>query len=81
MQQFVGGVRAANGYVICHSTYPPIAPPGTAAAMCRGYVDAYGLPKLAQELIDLGLGHIVEVPDPTKTTSDENSTHLTTEGN
>lgn len=80
IQQFTRDARDASAHVICHSTYPPIAPRGTAAAMCRGYVDAYGLPKAAQELIDLGLGHIVEVPDPAKTTRDGNGEQRTTEG-
>ncbi|MFI5859334.1 hypothetical protein [Streptomyces parvulus] len=64
LKQFVGDTRAADGHVVCHSTVPPAVPAGTPAAMCRGYVDAYGLPRAAQDVIRLGLGHLVEVPDP-----------------
>jgi hypothetical protein len=71
VQQFTTGRRAAGGHVICHSTYPPIAPRGTPAAICRGYADAYGLPKAVQDVIDLGMGYIVEVPDPTQTASQQ----------
>ncbi|GAA2462974.1 hypothetical protein GCM10010273_55890 [Streptomyces lavendulocolor] len=30
--------------------------------MCRGYINAYGLPLTVQEAVNAGLGHIVEIP-------------------
>ncbi len=65
LKRFVEETRAAGGHVVCHSTVWPAVPAGTLAAMCRGYVDAYGLPQAAQDLIQLGLGRLVQVPDPT----------------
>ncbi|MFE2285563.1 hypothetical protein ACFXDJ_15495 [Streptomyces sp. NPDC059443] len=32
--------------------------------MCRGYVDAYGLPAAAAEALASGYGHLVEIPAP-----------------
>ncbi|MEU6211843.1 hypothetical protein ABZ891_18295 [Streptomyces sp. NPDC047023] len=53
-----------DGYVVCHQIFGEDAPAGTRAAMCRGYVNAYGLPPAVQDALDLGIGHLVEVPDP-----------------
>ncbi|MEU8075967.1 DUF6283 family protein [Catellatospora citrea] len=36
---FLRGVRARDGYVICHQTLPSTAPPGYAPAVCRGSYD------------------------------------------
>ncbi|MFI8265512.1 hypothetical protein [Streptomyces sp. NPDC085665] len=32
--------------------------------MCRGYADAYVLPAIVREALDLGLGYLAEVPEP-----------------
>lgn len=64
LKQFVEGTRSTDGHVVCHSTVPPAVPAGTPAAMCRGYVDAYGMPRAAQDIIRLGFGRLVEVPVP-----------------
>ncbi|WP_405444623.1 hypothetical protein [Streptomyces erythrochromogenes] len=53
-----------EGYVVCHQTIGDDTPPGTREAICRGYADAYGLPPAVQEALDLGIGHLVEVPEP-----------------
>ncbi|MFC8220400.1 hypothetical protein ACFUTY_19770 [Streptomyces sp. NPDC057362] len=66
-QQFIREVRDCGGQIVCHSTMPPVVPEGFPAAMCRGFVDAYGLPQAVQEAIELGVGRIVEVPDPKRT--------------
>lgn len=66
-QQFIREVRDGGGQIVCHSTVSPVVPDDFPAAMCRGFVDAYGLPQAAREAIELGVGHIVEVPDPTRT--------------
>ncbi|MEW2615132.1 hypothetical protein AB0937_34110 [Streptomyces sp. NPDC047880] len=66
-QQFIREVRDCGGQIVCHSTVSPVVPDDFPAAMCRGFVDAYGLPQAAREAIELGVGHIVEVPDPTRT--------------
>lgn len=45
---------------------PPAVPPGAPAAMCRGFVDAYGLPEAVGEAIhDFG-ARLVEVEPPQK---------------
>lgn len=33
-------------------------------AICRGCTDAFGLPEAVRIAIELGLGHLAEVPDP-----------------
>ncbi|MFH8254201.1 DUF6354 family protein [Streptomyces roseolus] len=64
---FIEEARAhEDGSVICHSTLPPAAPPGTLAAMCRGFVDAYGLPAAAVEAIAHHGAHTREVDPPEK---------------
>ncbi|WP_275466315.1 hypothetical protein [Streptomyces noursei] len=49
---------------MCHSTTPPFVPEGHPKAMCRGYIDAYGLPPDVRLALSAG-GRLVEVPDPT----------------
>ncbi|MFK3734672.1 hypothetical protein ACI2LJ_30900 [Streptomyces sp. NPDC088090] len=67
---FIEEARAhEDGSVTCHSTLPPAAPPGTLAAMCRGFIDAYGLPAAAVEAIELFGARIVEVDPPQKNSS------------
>ncbi|MYS32899.1 hypothetical protein GT025_01980 [Streptomyces sp. SID4920] len=66
LQQLIREVQDCGGQIVCHSTLRPVVPEGFPAAMCRGFIDAYGLPLAAQEAIELGVGHIVEVPDPTR---------------
>ncbi|BDM74929.1 hypothetical protein HEK616_84160 (plasmid) [Streptomyces nigrescens] len=60
LKQFVTETREADGHIICHSTLSPCAAEGTPAAMCRGFVDAYGLPTAAQLAIRAGFGNLVE---------------------
>lgn len=66
LKDFLEGARRKDGHVVCHSTIPPAVPRNTPAAMCRGYVDTYGLPTATQAVIDAGFGHLVEVPNPMK---------------
>ncbi|THA77816.1 hypothetical protein [Streptomyces sp. A0592] len=64
-EEFVREARyAEDGYVVCHQTFGDDVPPGTRAAICRGYANAYDLPPAVQEALDLGIGHLVEVPEP-----------------
>ncbi|WP_185899751.1 hypothetical protein [Streptomyces sp. WAC07061] len=61
---FIRQTRAEeDGFVVCHRTFGDDVPPGTREAMCRGYVNAYGLPPAVRKALDLGIGHLVEVPD------------------
>ncbi|MER7338889.1 hypothetical protein ABT403_13710 [Streptomyces sp. NPDC000075] len=53
-----------DGFVVCHRTFGDDVPPGTCEAMCRGYIDAFGLPPFVQEALDTGVGRLVEVSDP-----------------
>ncbi|MFE6848311.1 hypothetical protein [Streptomyces sp. NPDC057686] len=53
-----------QAYVVCHKTFGEDAPPGTREAMCRGYINAYGLPPAVRAALDFGIGHLVEVPKP-----------------
>ncbi|RST09026.1 hypothetical protein EF910_02125 [Streptomyces sp. WAC07149] len=63
--EFIRQTRAdEDGFVVCHRTFGDDVPRGTREAMCRGYVQAYGLPPAVQEALALGIGHVVEVPDP-----------------
>ncbi|GAA1592897.1 hypothetical protein [Streptomyces globosus] len=63
--EFVRGARDdEDGYVVCHKTFGDGVPPGTREAMCRGYIDAYGLPPAVRKALDLGIGHLEEVPEP-----------------
>ncbi|MFJ3882414.1 hypothetical protein ACIPW5_33845 [Streptomyces sp. NPDC090077] len=64
-RSFIEQARAADdGYVVCHSTFGDGIPPGTRPAMCRGFVDAYGLPPIVQEAVAVGIARLVDVPDP-----------------
>ncbi|MFE4264496.1 hypothetical protein [Streptomyces sp. NPDC056883] len=70
-KQFTEEARShPDGYVVCHSTMPPVSPPGTQEAMCRGYTDSYGLPAAAKEAIASGVGHLVEIPAPSHRVAD-----------
>nr|WP_239085253.1 hypothetical protein [Streptomyces halstedii] len=61
---FVEKTLDGGGHVVCHSTTFPAVPHDYPAAMCRGFVDAYGLPAAAAETVaDLG-AHIREVDPP-----------------
>lgn len=63
---FVEEVRDDGGHVVCHSTLHPAVPRDYPAAMCRGFVDAYGLPKAAVEAVEHFGAHILEVDPPPK---------------
>ncbi|MGW3389530.1 hypothetical protein [Streptomyces cinereoruber] len=63
---FIEEARDDNGHVVCHSTLPPAVPRDYPAAMCRGFVDAYGLPAAAVEAVEHFGAHIVEVDPPQK---------------
>ncbi|MFD4576742.1 hypothetical protein ACFWNK_30800 [Streptomyces sp. NPDC058417] len=59
-------VRDDDGHVVCHSTLPPAVPRDSPAAMCRGFVDAYGLATaVAEAVADFG-AHILEFDPPQK---------------
>jgi hypothetical protein len=50
-----------NGYVVCHSTLPGVAPPGVKPAICRGFKDAY---KTWELFLIERLWGFIEVPPP-----------------
>lgn len=39
--EFIAAARAAESYVVCHSTLPGMAPEGVRPAVCRGFYDTY----------------------------------------
>lgn len=63
LTQLIRDALTAGGQIPCHSTLPPKAPPGTKAAICRGFANAYWHDILALRLAAV-LGHVVEVQPP-----------------
>ncbi|MFJ5588320.1 hypothetical protein ACIQCG_01055 [Streptomyces noursei] len=63
LKEFVREAQEAETHVVCHSTTPPFVPEGYPEAMCRGYIDAYGLPAVVRLALSAG-ARLVEVPDP-----------------
>ena len=63
LRAFLAEAREAGGHVVCHRTLSVCAPPGVKPAMCRGFIDAYGLPDAVRLALELGLGHLVEQDD------------------
>ncbi|MER6316620.1 hypothetical protein ABT237_23070 [Streptomyces sp. NPDC001581] len=64
-EQFVREARDdEQAYVVCHKTFGDDIPPDTREPMCRGYVNAYGLPPGVREALDMGIGHLVQVSEP-----------------
>ncbi|MEV8329070.1 hypothetical protein AB0R04_38790, partial [Kitasatospora sp. NPDC056731] len=47
LRQLAAEAFAANGHIVGHSTLPALAPPGTKAAICRGFANAHGRAILA----------------------------------
>jgi len=41
LRDLVAHARAGDGYIVCHSTLPGMAPPGVKPAVCRGFADRY----------------------------------------
>jgi hypothetical protein len=46
LRDLVDQARAGDGFIVCHSTLPGMAPPGAEPAVCRGFVDRYDTPAL-----------------------------------
>ncbi|WP_371517626.1 hypothetical protein [Kitasatospora sp. NBC_01300] len=65
VRQLAAEALTANGHIVCHSTLPALAPPGTKGAICRGFANAHGNAILALR-IAAAFGRIVEVPPPAK---------------
>lgn len=63
LRGFLAEAREAGGHVVCHRTLPDGAPIGVQPAMCRGYIDTYGLPAAVREALTLELGQLVEQDD------------------
>lgn len=63
LREFLAEARAADGHVVCHRTLPDWAPAGVEPAMCRGFIDAYGLPGAVREAVAMGVGRLVEQRD------------------
>ena len=41
LRDLVEEARAAESYIVCHSTLPGVAPEGVQPAVCRGFADRY----------------------------------------
>ncbi|WP_250008778.1 hypothetical protein [Actinoplanes sp. M2I2] len=41
LAELVRETRAAESYIVCHSTLPDTAAPGVRPAICRGFADRY----------------------------------------
>ncbi|MEV7926057.1 hypothetical protein [Kitasatospora sp. NPDC088779] len=67
VRQLAAEALDANGHIVCHSTLPALAPPGTKGAICRGFANAHGNAIFALR-IAAAFGRIVEVPPPAKAT-------------
>lgn len=65
VRQLAAEALAANGHIVCHSTLPASAPPGTKGAICKGFANAHGNAIFALR-IGAAFGRIVEVPPPAK---------------
>ncbi|WP_406205408.1 hypothetical protein OH807_30805 [Kitasatospora sp. NBC_01560] len=63
LRQLAREALAKNGHIVCHSTLPALAPPGTKAAICRGFANAYG-PAVYALRMAAAYGRLVEVPPP-----------------
>ncbi|MFJ6380179.1 hypothetical protein ACIQI7_09280 [Kitasatospora sp. NPDC092039] len=65
VRQLAAEALAADGHIVCHSTLPALAPPGTKGAICRGFANAHGNAIFALR-VGAAFGRIVEVPPPHK---------------
>jgi hypothetical protein len=41
LRDLVAQARTGDGFIVCHSTLPGMAPPGVRPAVCRGFADRY----------------------------------------
>lgn len=41
LRDLVDQARGGDGFIVCHSTLPGMAPPGVKPAVCRGFADRY----------------------------------------
>ncbi|MCY1141527.1 hypothetical protein OWR29_26315 [Actinoplanes sp. Pm04-4] len=41
LAELVSQTQASDGYIVCHSTLPGVAPPEVRPAVCRGFADRY----------------------------------------
>jgi hypothetical protein len=46
LRNLVDQARSGDGFIVCHSTLPGMAPPGVKPAVCRGFADRYDTPAL-----------------------------------
>jgi len=46
LQDLIAQARAAESYIVCHSTLPGVAPPGVLPAVCRGFADSHSTQSL-----------------------------------
>jgi hypothetical protein len=65
LRDLVEQARAAERYIVCHSTLPGMAPEGVQPAVCRGFADRYRTRAL--QVIEWLFG-FTEVEPPRKTT-------------
>ncbi|TYC73809.1 hypothetical protein [Streptomyces sp. CB01881] len=63
LRQLAQEALARRGHIVCHSTLPALAPPGTKGAICRGFANAHGSAIFALRMAPL-IGRLVEVPPP-----------------
>jgi hypothetical protein len=65
LRDLVEQARAAESYIVCHSTLPGMAPEGVQLAVCRGFADRYHTQAL--QVIERLFG-FTEVEPPPKAT-------------
>jgi len=46
LHDLIAQARAAESYIVCHSTLPGMAPAGILPAVCRGFADSYSTQSL-----------------------------------
>ena len=64
LRDLVSQACASEGYIVCHSTLPGLAPPGVQPAVCRGFADRYDTQAL-QIIGRLFGSDDIDPPDPT----------------
>ncbi|WP_430788138.1 hypothetical protein [Actinoplanes sp. G11-F43] len=62
LRDLVDEARAAESFIICHSTLPGMAPEGVQPAVCRGFADRYRTRSL--QIIERMFGFTEVEPPP-----------------
>jgi hypothetical protein len=65
LRDLVEEARAAESYIVCHSTLPGMAPEGVQPAVCRGFADRYRTQALQAVERFFGFTEVEPPPKPT----------------